>query len=279
MNLHHYRQRLETVLAAQLPRTGRLAEAMRYSTLDGGKRLRALLLYAVGEDFGLAPAGLDFLAAAVEGLHAYSLIHDDLPAMDDDDLRRGKPSNHRRFDEATAILAGDGLQSWAFLMLARAGAAFAAPAALATALECFARSALQMVQGQMLDMEASADPATIHALKTGALIQASLQLGAVFSPDYDAHAATLSVLGAELGLGYQILDDLLDATADSATLGKTAGKDAAQGKNSAVARYGLAGAEAQLNDCRQRCRQWLESLPRRGLAIQTVMEKMLGRRD
>ena len=263
---------IETILDAALPREGTLAAAMRYGTMNGGKRLRGQLILATGADFSADVNLLNRAVCAMEALHAYSLIHDDLPAMDNDDWRRGQPSCHRQFDEATAILAGDGLQSWAFLQLAqnrhpRQG----------DALNIFAAAALAMVHGQMLDMEAQADPLAIHQLKTGALIAAALELGAIYGAEYGERRPTLRALGQSLGLAYQLLDDLLDCRGDSATLGKSAGKDLEQGKNSAVKVYGLAASEQLLEEQRRRSLELLDSLPQRGAQLRPVVEKMLWR--
>ena len=243
--LARYQTRSETALTHALPPAGeRLADAMRYATLGGGKRLRAALLYATADDFGVPLDSVDAAACAIEAIHAYSLIHDDLPAMDDDDLRRGRPSTHRAFDEATAILAGDALNTLAFALLANSPLP---PATRLVQIQTLADAAgwAGMIGGQMSDMAATGKTLTlpqlqvIHRGKTGALIRAALHLGALPATDYAAHAATLDELGEHLGIAYQIADDILDATANSATLGKTAGKDAAQGKNTYPALLGL----------------------------------------
>ena len=250
--LARYQARSETALTHALPPAGeRLADAMRYATLGGGKRLRAALLYATADDLGVPLDSVDAAACAVEAIHAYSLIHDDLPAMDDDDLRRGRPSTHRAFDEATAILAGDALNTLAFALLANSPLP---PATRLAQIQTLADAAgwAGMIGGQMRDMAATGQPLTLpqlqtlHRGKTGALIRAALHLGALPAADYAAHATTLDDLGEHLGIAYQITDDILDATADSATLGKTAGKDAAQGKNTYPALLGLDASRAAL---------------------------------
>ncbi len=256
------RGRSEAVLDRLLPPpdlpVARLAEAMRYAALGGGKRLRAALVYATGEALGVDWALLDAPAAAVELIHAYSLAHDDLPAMDDDDLRRGKPTCHRAFDEATAILAGDALQTLAFEVLA--GADAIAPAQrLAMLRELAHASGVRgMAGGQALDLAAEGktltlpDLETVHRGKTGALIVASVRLGALamLAPDAPALAA-LGEYGQALGLCFQIQDDILDVEGDTATLGKTAGADIARGKATYPALLGLDGA-------RERARQQYE---------------------
>ncbi len=236
-------------------RPRRLLEAMRYSTLGGGKRLRAFLVFETARALGRRDAGPVRAAAAIECLHAYSLIHDDLPAMDDDDLRRGRPTAHRAFDEATAILAGDALQTIAFEILADPGAD---PSAATRAALCagLARAAglAGMVGGQMLDIAAetstaphsTAEIARLQAMKTGALIRFSVEAGARLA---GASPSTLSALldyGAAIGAAFQVADDLLDAEGDTTTLGKRAGKDAERGKATLVAALGPDGAHREL---------------------------------
>jgi len=243
--------RIEAVLDRALPVPAgpaqRLLEAMRYATLGGGKRMRPLLAYAAGELAGAEAARVDPAAAAVEMIHAYSLIHDDLPCMDDDALRRGKPTCHVAFDEATALLAGDALQSLAFRTLAASGDA-AACARLADAA-----GALGMAGGQAVDLAVTGttqdEPAlaAMHAMKTGALIGAAVRMGAgagrALTP---AETGALDAFIAAAGLAFQVADDILDVEGASATLGKTAGKDAAQGKSTFVSVLGVAGAKARL---------------------------------
>jgi len=259
--LRDWLARCEAALDAALPAGDcapqRLHSAMRYAVLGGGKRFRPLLVYASGHSLGVAPAHLDAAAVAVEMIHAYSLIHDDLPAMDDDALRRGRPTVHIAFDEATAILAGDALQTCAFDMLCRAPVSDAiARQMLATLAQ--ATGAAGMAGGQALDMDATGQQQTLqalqhmHGLKTGALIRASVRLGALTA---DADAETLrnmDTFASALGLAFQIRDDLLDIEGDAADLGKTAGKDAAQGKSTYPALLGMQGARAALQEQRQR---------------------------
>lgn len=272
--LEAWRQRIDAFLAAQLPPTRlgpqRLHEAMRYAVLGDGKRLRPLLVYAAAQavrdtDTALM-AALDHGAAAVELIHAYSLVHDDLPAMDDDDLRRGRPTVHIAFDEATAILVGDALQTEAFHLLTQAPAtADARLAAVATLAK--ASGSRGMCGGQALDMATTGHQqslealAQMHRLKTGALIEASLLLGGHLAGADTAALNALQRVGAELGLAFQIRDDLLDAEADSTTLGKTAGKDRAQGKSTYVNLLGLDGARARLADCATALNAALGELP------------------
>ena len=247
------RARSEATLERLLPPAdlpvARLAVAMRYAALGGGKRLRAALVYATGEALGADRDTLDAPAAAVELIHAYSLVHDDLPAMDDDELRRGKPTCHRAFGEATAILTGDALQSLAFEVLADA-AVIPAGQRLAMLRElAVASGARGMAGGQALDLAAEgqrlplAELEAVHRGKTGALIAASVRLGALAALAPDApQLAALGEYGQALGLCFQIRDDILDVEGDTATLGKTAGADAAHGKATFPALLGLDGA-------------------------------------
>lgn len=254
-----WQTRVEATLAAALGEpgsdSGRLHAAMRHAVLDGGKRMRPLLVYATGTAFGCEPAALDHAAAAVELIHAYSLVHDDLPAMDDDALRRGKPTVHIAFGEATAILAGDALQSLAFELLARAPQA--APARVEMLLElATAAGARGMCGGQALDIDATGRPISLdelqrlHALKTGALLRASVRLGAI-AAGVDAEARKhLDAFADALGLAFQVRDDLLDVQGDSATLGKTAGKDLAQDKATFPSLLGIDASLARLEALR-----------------------------
>ena len=249
------RDRIESQLDAALPSAAeaphRLHQAMRHSVLGGGKRMRPLLVHAAGEVFGADPHQLDAPAMAVELIHAYSLVHDDLPAMDDDALRRGKPTTHVAYDEATAILAGDALQTRAFSLLAEA----ALPAELRVAcLQSLAHAsgAAGMCGGQALDIDAtgqlqSLDALTrMHALKTGALIRAAVRMGALCGHAPTTDLARLDRFADALGLAFQVRDDILDVEASSEQLGKTAGKDVAQDKSTFPALLGLDGAKAKL---------------------------------
>jgi len=233
---------METSLARFLPDAAiapqRLHDAMRYTTLGGGKRIRPMLAYAAGEAVGADAARVEYAACAVELIHVYSLTHDDLPCMDDDDLRRGKPTCHVQFDEATALLVGDALQSLAFELLAAPEAA-ADPTAQVAMLAMLARASGSrgMAGGQAVDLAATgktlelAELEFMHIHKTGALIQAAVLLGGMSGGALTAEArAALERYAHCVGLAFQVMDDVLDAETDTATLGKTAGKDAAQGK-------------------------------------------------
>jgi farnesyl diphosphate synthase len=248
--------RTEAALDACLPHAGlapqRLHEAMRYATLGGGKRVRPLLAHAAGELAGADPLAVDRAACAVELIHAYSLVHDDLPCMDDDVLRRGKPTVHVEFDEATALLVGDALQALAFKVLAEAPLGIPADRHLAlVALLAQAAGSRGMAGGQAIDLAAvgqamsRAELEFMHIHKTGALIRAAILLGAgcglAVAPERDA---ALDHFGKRIGLLFQVVDDILDIQADTATLGKTAGKDAARDKPTYVSLLGLTEARA-----------------------------------
>ena len=248
--------RMETALSRLLPSPQvaprRLHDAMRYSTLGGGKRVRAMLVFAAGEVAGAEPGRLEIPAAAVEMIHAYSLIHDDLPCMDDDVLRRGKPTCHVEFDEATALLAGDALQSLAFQILTDHPLS-ATPAAQLQMLQLFAvaTGSRGMAGGQAIDLESVGKALTLpelefmHILKTGALIRASVMMGALCGEELSRDAwDRLDRYGKRIGLAFQVVDDILDEEGDAATLGKTAGKDQAANKPTYTSLMGLAEAKA-----------------------------------
>ena len=261
-----WRARTESHLDACLPSPAsapvRLHAAMRHAATGGGKRMRPLLVYAAGALYGADEALLDAPAAAVELVHAYSLVHDDLPAMDDDALRRGQPTVHIAFDEATAILAGDALQTRAFELLANAPAAASLRVAWLQTL-AHASGAAGMCGGQALDIDATgrvqsvAALETMHALKTGALIRAAVRMGALAGDADEAALARLDGFAAALGLAFQVRDDILDIEADSSQLGKTAGKDAAQNKSTFPALLGMAGAKQRLAELSAQMRQAL----------------------
>lgn len=227
---------------------GEIHRAVRYSLFAGGKRLRPALCAAAGELFAAPESELMPVACAIEMIHTYSLVHDDLPAMDDDDLRRGRPTCHKVFGEAVAILAGDALLTHAFRVLAQEGVS---PGGAARRLRVTAEiaraagSAGGMIGGQVLDMQAEGRPTTapdldrLHAAKTGALLAASVVAGAMTGGASDADVATLRRYGASTGLAFQIADDVLDVTATSAELGKTPGKDSEAGKATYPSLYGV----------------------------------------
>ncbi len=263
-------QHIEQVLARILPQEAavpvRLHRAMRYSVLGGGKRVRAALVYAAARACGpvlsVQPAperawAQDLAAAAVELVHAYSLVHDDLPCMDDDVLRRGRPTVHVEFDEATALLAGDALQPLAFDLLAQMPIA---SELIVQATRDLARAAgsLGMAGGQAIDLESVGQTLTqealqhMHTLKTGALLEASVSLGGLAVEATEPQRNALSVYSAAIGLAFQVIDDVLDVTANSAQLGKTPGKDAAANKPTYVTLMGLAPARAFAGELHQR---------------------------
>lgn len=229
---------VESALEQLVPRTaepaGRLAEAMRWSLFAGGKRFRPALVFASGKAFGASPERLTRTAAAIEMLHTYSLIHDDLPSMDDDDLRRGRETCHVKFDEATAILAGDALQALSFQVIAEDGSLDLATRV--TLLSGLGRAASCMVAGQHMDLDSEgtaaelSDLESIHRNKTGALIAFSIDAGALIAGADADDSASIRAYGEKIGLLFQVVDDILDITQPTETLGKTAGKDLAAAK-------------------------------------------------
>jgi farnesyl diphosphate synthase len=243
-----YLARLERSTDALLPPAStdpaRLHEALRYAC-EGGKHLRALMVYAAGESLGVAAEKLDAPACAVELIHAYSLVHDDLPAMDDDDLRRGRPTVHKAYDEAIGILVGDALQTSAFEVLATTDALDAAQKLHMIRALAHAAGSMGMVGGQAVDMASEnktltlAQLESLHARKTGALILVTCQLAGIAANAGDAARHALERYGKCIGLAFQIQDDVLDQIADTATLGKTAGKDLAQHKSTFPSLLGL----------------------------------------
>ena len=241
--------------AGEPARPKRLIEAMRYATLGGGKRLRPFLAVETARALGRTDKGPRRSGAAVECIHAYSLIHDDLPSMDDDDLRRGRPTTHRAFDEATAILAGDALQTLAFEILADPATDASADVRVALCLSLARAAGLAgMVGGQMLDIDAerrAAPPSVeqikrLQGMKTGALLKFGVEAGAILAGAGASARAALGVYGRAIGAAFQIADDILDVESDAATLGKRAGKDAAQNKATLVGALGLDGARREL---------------------------------
>jgi farnesyl diphosphate synthase len=253
--------RMESVLARVLPAAhvapARLHEAMRYATLGGGKRVRPLLAFAAGEVGRAAPERLEVAAAAVELIHAYSLVHDDLPCMDDDVLRRGKPTVHVEYDEATALLAGDALQSLAFQLLSENRIADE-PRVQLEMLKTLAMAAGSrgMAGGQCIDLEATGKALTLpelefmHIHKTGALIRAAVLLGCSCGRIPEVERQKLDKYAKAIGLAFQVVDDVLDSDGNTATLGKTAGKDSKQGKPTYVSALGVARARQLAEELR-----------------------------
>jgi farnesyl diphosphate synthase len=253
--------RVETALAGHLPGAecipARLHDAMRYAALGGGKRVRPLLAFAAGELTGAAPEKLDLVACAVELIHAYSLIHDDLPCMDDDVLRRGRPTCHMEYDEPTALLVGDSLQTLAFELLASQPIGEPARQLEMIALLAHASGSRGMAGGQAIDLGAvgtaldQPELELMHALKTGALIRAAVLLGALTGQPLSVEERTnLDRFAKWAGLLFQVVDDILDCTASTATLGKTAGKDEAAAKPTYVSLLGLKNARAYADELR-----------------------------
>jgi farnesyl diphosphate synthase len=283
-----WRVRIEAVLDRALaPATDspqHLHAAMRHAALDGGKRMRPMLVYATGTAFGANETDLDAPAAAVELIHAYSLVHDDLPAMDDDSLRRGKPTVHVAFDEATAILAGDALQSLAFELLADAPLAPAGRVAMLREL-AIASGARGMCGGQALDIAATGavdalridELQRLHALKTGALLRASVRLGAIAAAVDADTMHRLDQFGDALGLAFQIRDDLLDLEGDSATLGKTAGKDAAQAKATFPSLIGVEASRSRLRELAATMHDALAPLAPRASKLEALAHQVIQR--
>jgi len=280
------RARVEDALHARLPpaqaQPARLHEAMRYATLGGGKRVRALLVYAAAEAAGARVEHCDAAACAVELIHAYSLVHDDLPAMDDDELRRGKPTCHKAFDEATALLAGDALQSLAFEVLAHAGGAGRAlemVAALAAA-----SGSRGMAGGQAIDLAAVGRdiglPALeqMHRLKTGALIRASVRLGALAGAATAARdIEALERYAACVGLAFQIQDDILDVEGSTEVLGKTRGADAALAKPTFPSLLGLEASKRRAGELHEEALAALEPFAARAVRLRELAQFVIAR--
>ncbi|MCX8086691.1 MAG: polyprenyl synthetase family protein [Rhodocyclaceae bacterium] len=266
-------RRVETALDHHLPPASiaptRLHEAMRYAVLGGGKRMRPLLAHAAGEAVGADPRAVDAVACAVEFIHAYSLVHDDLPCMDDDVLRRGRPTCHVQYDEATALLAGDALQTLAFQVLAELPAELVPSCErrlTMLALLAQAAGSRGMAGGQAIDLAAVGLALTVeelefmHIHKTGALIRAAVLLGAQCGAADEATLAALAHFANRAGLLFQVVDDILDAEGSTTTLGKTAGKDAAQEKPTYVSMLGLARAKELAASLREEAHAALAAL-------------------
>lgn len=260
--------RAESALGRFLPGAdsipARLHQAMRYATLGGGKRVRPLLAFAAGELTDAQPEALDIVGCAVEMIHAYSLVHDDLPCMDDDVLRRGRPTCHVEYDEPTALLVGDSLQTMAFELLASQGIGEPKQQLEMIALLAHASGSRGMAGGQAIDLASVGQPLSqpelelMHALKTGALIRAAVLIGALAgSPMSADERASLDRFAKRAGLLFQVVDDILDCTASTATLGKTAGKDEAADKPTYVALLGLEKARAYADELRADARDAL----------------------
>ncbi len=281
---------MEEALAMFLPSAAeppaRLHEAMRYAVLDGGKRVRPLLVFAAGELFGADAATLARAAAAVEMIHAYSLVHDDMPCMDDDALRRGKPTVHVKYDEATALLVGDALQSQAFTVLSE-GELGGDPMRRIEMLCLLARASgsVGMCGGQAIDLASVGLTLTLgeleqmHCLKTGALLRASVLLGALSGKRLaETETAALDAYSKAIGLAFQVVDDVLDATADSVTLGKTAGKDAADNKPTYVSILGLEQSRTLAETLRQDAHKALASFGDKARRLREIADLIVQRK-
>jgi farnesyl diphosphate synthase len=276
---------LDRLLPDAIGPEARLFEAMRYAALGGGKRMRGFLVLASADLFEVHPVCAARVAAAVEMVHAYSLVHDDLPAMDDDDLRRGQPSTHVRFDEATAILAGDALLTYAFEVLAHE-ATHARPEARCELVGALAAAAgpLGMVAGQAIDMgleHATADVTLVNRmqrLKTGALIAFSCEAGAILGRAHASLRHALHAYAHDLGLAYQIVDDLLDHEGTSDQVGKTTGKDAAAGKATYVALLGAGRARTQARMLADQAGVHLEPFGERANLLRAAANFVIDRR-
>ena len=269
--IHDWQARFDRVLEQRLPpethHPQQLHQAMRYSALAGGKRFRPVLVYATGQALGLGPEALDPVAAAIEIIHAYSLIHDDLPAMDDDDMRRGRPTCHRAFDEATAILAGDALQALAFEVLARELPAGKANSLQAVHLIARACGSVGMAGGQALDLgsvgrDISVDALeTMHRLKTGALIRASVAAPCLLAEVGEDVVGRLEAYGDCVGLAFQVHDDILDVTGNSEVTGKAVLADAALDKPTFPSILGLDASRQRARELRDQAIDHLAAVP------------------
>jgi farnesyl diphosphate synthase len=288
-------QRVEGALNEGLPKPGviplRLHEAMAYAVNAGGKRIRPLLIYAAAQlgnqesQSNEAPiAAMDGAAAAIEFLHTYSLVHDDLPCMDNDDLRRGKPTTHKAFDEATAMLVGDALQTQAFLLLSR----LHVPAQMRVELIeelADASGSVGMAGGQAIDLQsvgqilAQSDLEMMHRMKTGALLRSAVRMGGILAGASTLERKALDQYADALGLCFQVVDDVLDATSDSQTLGKTAGKDAKDDKPTFVSLMGLDAAKKYADDLSRQAHAAIEPFGDRSQALLGIAQWVTARQN
>lgn len=287
-----YKARVEDFLTLQLAELDlgddKLKQAMQYSLLLGGKRLRPFLVYATGELFGVVKEDLDAPAAALEAVHTYSLIHDDLPAMDDDELRRGQPTSHKKFDEATAILAGDTLQTLAFQILAEHNYQQVNAQQVIKLINLLSQNSIYMCAGQSIDLQQT-DSAindsklalkrlkNMHRLKTGALIKASVLMGATAGSASQQEVEVLTRYAEAIGLAFQVWDDVLDIISDTDTLGKPQGSDVEANKMTYPAILGLQGAQQKAQDLVKQAVQDLELLPYNTQLLQQLANYIIER--
>jgi geranylgeranyl diphosphate synthase type II len=290
--LVQWQARMEQALADRLPRAEevptRLHEAMRYSVLGGGKRIRPALVFATGRTLGLAESQVEAAACAIELVHVYSLVHDDLPAMDDDDLRRGRPTCHKAYDEATAVLVGDALQPLAFQLLARDPQLPADPAIRLKLIALLAEASgtFGMAGGQAVDLSVQgqaigiAEVEQMHARKTGALIKVSVMMAAACVPTLaPALADDLARFATAIGLAFQIQDDLLDVLGDVSTLGKATGADSARAKPTYPAVIGVEASQARLHKLHGEALEALEPFGAKADPLRLLAEWLLKRQS
>ncbi len=284
------RERTTHALDQHLPAAShtpqRLHDAMRYACLNGGKRVRPILVHAAGEASGARPEVLDVCAAAVEMIHVYSLVHDDMPCMDNDILRRGQPTCHVQYDEATALLVGDALQTQAFITLGALAETPLAPATVNALIRTLAQAsgAAGMAGGQAIDLAAvgqqldAAQLEQMHIMKTGALIRASIRLGGLAGESLnEQQLVQLDRYGKVLGLLFQVVDDILDCTASTDVLGKTAGKDEAADKPTYVSLMGLAGARSFADDLLAQAQQLIDPIGPRAARLKDIALEIVQR--
>jgi geranylgeranyl diphosphate synthase, type II len=286
--LHSQQQRVDAALDRWVPTKSvppaTIHSAMRYSLFAGGKRVRPLLCMAAAEAIRENPEGIEDAACTLELIHTYSLIHDDLPALDNDDLRRGRPTNHKVFGEAMAILAGDSLLTLAFQVLAQLKLDAERRIRLVEELAVASGTVGGMIGGQVHDIEGEGQKPSeelleaIHRAKTGALLRASLRMGAIYAGASDPELAALSCFGEHVGLAFQIVDDILDVEQSSETLGKTAGKDVTQQKITFPAVYGLERSRQMAADERQKALKELESFGDRAHWLRVLADLIIERK-
>jgi geranylgeranyl pyrophosphate synthase len=289
--LETWRLRMEHALAARLPAATtvptRLHEAMRYSVLGGGKRIRPALLFATARTLGLTEDQVEAAACAIELIHVYSLVHDDLPAMDDDDLRRGRPTCHKAFDEATAVLVGDALQPLAFQLLARDPSLPASPAIRLALVDMLAVASgtFGMAGGQAIDLAVQGQQPGItevedmHARKTGAVILASVLMAAECVPNLEPHLyGALNDFATAIGLAFQIQDDLLDVLGDVSTLGKATGADRERDKPTHPAIIGIEASQERVHLLHRQALDSLEPFAERAAPLRSLANWLLSRR-